>query len=193
MKNSNEQNREVRDKVRKTIDPLKSDEINLYRIFVEQTRQLHSDVWNGVRFFLTINAIIIAAMAALYASITDTGEVLWLEMALAVIGILFTLVGMFILSRHRDYYLDGLMRKTLLEYTLGLYEQVIAEIDLVLPWSVPKKYVEQELLRDPKAWKKKHKWRPGTISRKLRFAYMLFLAIYVIAFAVVLFLVLLDP
>lgn len=40
---------------------------DLWREAMAELRQLHGDVWNGVRFFLTINGIIIAAIFAVFS------------------------------------------------------------------------------------------------------------------------------
>ena len=47
------------------IKKLDKNAINLWKESLANLRQLHGDIWNGVRFFLTINGIIVAAIIAL--------------------------------------------------------------------------------------------------------------------------------
>jgi hypothetical protein len=42
-----------------------ADQIDIWRESINNLRTLHNDVWNGVRFFLTLNAIYLAGMSAL--------------------------------------------------------------------------------------------------------------------------------
>ena len=48
-----------------------SNGLNLWREAMAQLRQIHGDVWNGVRFFLTVNGIVIAAAFGI-AKLQDT-------------------------------------------------------------------------------------------------------------------------
>ncbi len=149
---------------------LDGNEINLWREAMAQLRQLHGDVWNGVRFFLTVNGIIIAAVfgiARLEESDIPSGVLL---AVLAILGFLITLVARIILAKHRDYYLGILLRKTIIERELGFYDQKICCVDLVFPWKVDKQFVGS-LVDNPSAWLADQKRRKGTITRLLFLVY----------------------
>lgn len=116
--------------------------IHLWREAMAQLRQLHTDIWNGVRFFLTVSGILIAAIAALWRfeleplRLTATLVLIWA-------GITITVFAILILDKHRNRYVHMLLRKTLIEYELGFFDQEIAEtIEVAFPWSVPAEYVE---------------------------------------------------
>jgi hypothetical protein len=92
--------------------------LNLWREAMAQLRQLHGDVWNGVRFFLTVNGIVIAAAFGI-SKLQDKDVLTGVLIAsLAAVGIIVTLIARTILAKHRDYYLGILIRKTLIEREL---------------------------------------------------------------------------
>lgn len=157
---------------------------DLWRESMEQLRQLHGDVWNGVRFFLTINGIIIAAIFAVLAryltsDTSRTGGLVGVVIILSIVGLFLSIIAIMILKKHRDYYLNMLLLKTLLEKMLGFYELDFQGIDLSLPWKVEEKDVKEALKR-PDKWMAEQRWRPRTISRLLRITYWLFIVIYII-------------
>jgi hypothetical protein len=162
--------------------------LSVWREAMAQLRQLHGDVWNGVRFFLTVNGIIVAAIFALYRieGGTVTGVII---SVLAGLGLFLTAVADRILAKHRQYYLEMLLRKTLLEKELGFYESNIAGVDLSFPWKVDAKDLDE--IRDSEKWKTDQSWRPGTISRLLKVTYRVFIAFYVVALAMALVILLL--
>ncbi len=150
----------------------RSKQIDIWREAMSQLRQLHGDVWNGVRFFLTLNTILFAGMAALARELTGGGSIVAACVIglLAVAGCLATLIARGILSDHRRYYVGMLVLKTLIEKELKFYEVKLAGVDLCFPWNVESQHLEA-LQRDPTGWRCDHQWRPGTISRKLRHVY----------------------
>jgi len=98
---------------------------------------------------------------------------------LASIGLLLTLLAISILWKHRDYYLDMLRLKTLLEERLGFYSLELRGTNLSFPWNVPENRLER-LKTDRDAWKREERWRRGSISLRLLCSYLLFIAIYLI-------------
>jgi hypothetical protein len=162
---------------------------DLWREAMVQLRQLHGDVWNGVRFFLTVNGIIIAAIFAILARYLTsdtcrTGILVGVVIILSSVGVFLSIIAIKILKKHRDYYLNILLLKTLLEKTLGFSKMDFQGIDLSFPWKVEKKYVDKAL-ENPKEWITKHRWHPGTISRLLWITYWFFMALYVLIIIVV--------
>lgn len=153
--------------------------LDLWHEAMAQLRQLHGDVWNGVRFFVTVNGIIVAAIFAIFRLdwTLRTGVAI---VILAGIGLFLTLIATSILEKHRNYYLEMLLRKTLLEEELGFYESHLQGIDLSFPWKADVKDIN-EIVADPDKWKAKQRWHHGTISRLLRMTYWLFIVLYVIA------------
>jgi hypothetical protein len=154
--------------------------IDLWREALAQLRQLHGDVWNGVRFFLTVNGIIIAALFGLAQSESPTFLTGVLLSVLAFLGLFVTLVAHSILAKHRDYYLQMLLRKTLIEIQLGFYQQKVACIDLSFPWNVDKQSISS-VLADPHRWLVAQKRRKGSITRSLFHVYEGVVAVYVLS------------
>ncbi|ODS36626.1 hypothetical protein BEH94_11590 [Candidatus Altiarchaeales archaeon WOR_SM1_SCG] len=150
---------------------------DLWREAMTQLRQLHNDVWNGVRFFLTLNSILIAAIFGLYNLNGDIHKDFFIFI-IACIGLLLTIIAINILEKHRNYYLDMLLRKTLLERELGLYSSKISGIDLSFSWNIPEEFIDQ-IVKNPDEWKNEQRWRCKTISWLLRISYWIFIIIYV--------------
>lgn len=157
--------------------------LDLWRETMQQLRQTHNDVWNGVRFFVAANAVIGAAGFALMrdAPTVKNGVAILL---LAVFGALVTVAALFILRGHRDYYLGVLVRKTLLERQLGFYEVRLAGLDISLPWNVPSRFVD-DVERDAEQWMTRHRWR-GKITWLLRLIYLVIVALHAAVAATVL-------
>jgi len=159
---------------------------DLWREAMAELRQLHGDVWNGVRFFLTVNGIIVAAIFAVFAHyLTSQADVKAPILAgtiviLAGIGLFLTVIAVRILRKHRDYYLSILLLKTFLEKELGFYELDFQGINLSFPWKVDEEFVQKALKR-PDKWMTSQRWRRGTISRILWMTYWFFIVLYVVA------------
>ncbi|WP_300456680.1 hypothetical protein [Desulfobacula sp.] len=115
--------------------------IDFWRETLTMVRQLHNDVWNGVRFFFALNAIIFAGFAALMRGNMHTYHHLLILLILPAFGVALSHVGRKVLRSHRKYYLDMLTRKSFIEKELGFYDRVLYEddkyrFDLSFPWSV---------------------------------------------------------
>ncbi len=148
-----------------------------------QLRQLHGDIWNGVRFFLTMNGIILASTIAVFG-LGSSMMIALLVLVLAGVGLFFSWVGIKILGHHRRFYTGMLLRKTLLEKELGFYDVRLHGVDMAFPWSVDGKYVPC-LIADSDGWQKEQARRRGTISRLLWQSYWLFPILYAGSIAVV--------
>ena len=163
----------------------KESRLNLWREAMAQLRQLHGDVWNGVRFFLTVNGIIIAALFAVVTryltnkASVKTPMLIGMVGIVAVGGLLLTIIAVKILKKHRAYYLNMLLVKTLLEKELGFYEVNYQGIELAFPWKMDKKYINTELQR-PDKWMVDQMWQSGTISRLLWLTYWSFIVLYAV-------------
>jgi hypothetical protein len=157
------------------MNSLNSGSLNLWRESMANLRQLHNDVWNGVRFFTTVNGILLAAMAATFK--LGQGSIFPSSFALmiAVLGTGVTLIAREILHRHRRHYLDMLLRKTLIEHALGFYE-----VDLSFPWSVPANDLPK-LRENPKEWIQDRMNHEETITHRLFRVYDCTIAVWLLA------------
>lgn len=158
--------------------------IDIWRESLTQLRQLHGDVWNGVRFFLTVNGVVVAGVAALMRLDSASLGITCLSVFTAAIGIAVTLVALFILKRHREYYTQMLLRKTLLERALGFWDMKIQGIALAFPWWVDGKFHE-EMLQDPTKWVRAQLFRSGTISYWLRTTYFSAIGVHVLLIIII--------
>lgn len=151
--------------------------VDLWRESLAQLRQLHGDVWNGVRFFWTVNGIFIAAAFTVLSKNKTSFPSVSLSVLCLITSTLLTAVGLYILRKHRKYYISMLLKKTLIEIELGFTKHALSPgVNAAFPWVVETKYHE-EMLRDPGDWLKKQVFRPGTISDKLRIVYVSMIAI----------------
>lgn len=160
--------------------------LNLWREAMAQTRQMHNDVWNGVRFFLTVNGVLMAAIFTM-AKIEKKGFLAGgLLGALALVGLVFATVALKILTKQRRYYTEMLLRKTLVEKELGFYNILLSGHDLTFPWKVDQQYVS-DLTDDPQRWLDRHQRRKKSISRLIFQVYYGVIVIYGIILLVILF------
>ena len=155
---------------------------------------MHNDIWNGVRFFLTVNGIILAGFAALLRSPLHDYFHAAMLVSLPVLGILVTLQARFILSQHRRYYVSMLAIKTLIEKQLGFYDFHLWDladgkyIDLSFPWQVDRQYLDKEFIKDVPKWRTKHETRPNLISTRLFNIYSAVIGLHVgLCFVVLLY------
>ncbi len=140
--------------------------LDLWRESLSTLRQLHNDLWNGVRFFTTVNGILLAGVFGLSRTGISPWAAGWLTVCLSLIGAFLTVTGHYILTRHREYYVNMLLRKSLIEEELGLYERRLGSVDMSFPWSVPAEFLHR-LRSDPGGWIQEQLSRKGTISGKL--------------------------
>lgn len=149
----------------------------VWREALVQLRQLHGDVWNGTKFFLTLNGILMAGLVAFLRESDHSLESVAIPAILCSIGLVFVGFGIYVFLRHRQYYLDMMIRKTLIEEAMGLYDCGIDSIDLTFPWNVEKRFLEQ-LHRDPQTWAR-HRVILGKISPIISSCYAVFGMVYV--------------
>lgn len=154
--------------------------IDIWREAMVNIRQLHADVWNGVRLFLAVNGVIIAGGFTITRGGEPSPTTGLILIVLAVLGFAFTIVTLLIFKSQRESFVEMMVQKTLLDKELGFYETTIDGVDLSFPWKVPKKYVP-DLQSDPSKWKKEQRWRKASISRLLLFVFLAMLVIYTVA------------
>lgn len=151
----------------------------LWREILYQLRQLSTDVWNGVRFFVTVNVVILGGMAAVANQQPRGWATAILLVSLTLLGSLFTLVARAILEKQREYYLQVLVKKVLFEEEVGLYDVTLSGvgIDLSLPWTIGREEV-QAIKADHSRWRSARKRARGTITRHLFHVYEGMLVVY---------------
>ena len=153
-----------------------------WREAMAHLRHLDQEVWVGLRTFLPANGFLCLAIVALFGFAAPGARTNWLVLVLAVAGLGLTLIGRYILRRHRVYYLQMLLKKCLLERELGLYDTKLCNstTDLAFPWRLTPAVVE-DLRREPEAWVEKSIRGPGTIARYQFLLYDALLVLYAAA------------
>jgi hypothetical protein len=156
--------------------------VQIWREALEQLRHLSSQVWSGFKFFIGINLVLLALMAGLIIFAPFNRLAGPIILVTGALGIFLTLAGRYILKRDRVYYLQMLLKKSLLEDELGFYQIKFSgsETDLSLPWRLSPE-VFAELRQNPAEWTARQIRGPGTIARWLFVTYEVLLAIYALA------------
>jgi hypothetical protein len=148
--------------------------VQIWREIMAHLRHLSDDVLKGMKFFLAINGFIVALFVTFM--VVHSSLVLFV---LAALGLLLTLVARYILRRNRIYYLQMLMKKTLLEKELGFYDVKFsgAQVDLALPWRLSPETVTV-IKEDPEKWVEAQIRSPGTIVRWYFLIYEVVIGVY---------------
>ncbi|WP_150107355.1 hypothetical protein [Pedosphaera parvula] len=148
--------------------------VAIWREYISHLRYLSDEVWKGMKLFLTINGFVLILI------FVTAGESSRLVAAvLSILGILLTLTARYILKRNRVYYLQMLMKKTLLEKELGFYDVKFAgtEVDLALPWRLGPQAIAL-IQENPDKWVEVQIRGPGTIVRWLFVIYEVLMGLY---------------
>jgi len=169
---------------------LDTNALSIWHEAMANLRQLHGDVWNGVTFFLTVNAVLVAALGTLYGTWLARGPAaphgpLWIMLFLAVVGLLFTTQAILILGRHREYYLSMQLLKSLIEKELGFYDIKLGQTDLSFPSKVEARHL-QRLLNHPDEWIDERRWRLSAITARLHLVYWGVVVLHVVILLVAL-------
>ena len=154
-----------------------------WREAMAHLRHLSDDVWKGLKLFLSVNALIVVAMAGLGAFCQSRARLAMLLALLSVLGAALTLTAHYILKRHRVYYLQMLAKKSLIEDELGFYRIKLAgsETDLAFPWRVTPEVVA-EIKQNPEAWIRKLVRAKGTIALWQFLIYEVLIGLYAVVF-----------
>ena len=117
---------------------------------------------------MAINGFVVAAMIVFAAANVEGNWAMIFETVLAALGLGCTVIGRYILRRNRIYYLEMLMKKTLLEDEFGFYEVKFSgtNTDAVFPWRLKPEAI-LELKQKPEEWVSRQVRGPGTIARWL--------------------------
>jgi hypothetical protein len=133
------------------LEELDTKGLNLWREVMTEMRHRANEMWLGVRFFITLNGIIIAAIITFLRDNNST-----VALFIILFGIIFYIIEFFRLKIHRYNFLDVVMRRALIEDRLGFYDaEIHSSIKLAFePSSVPAEDLA-ELKSDAEQWKKK--------------------------------------
>lgn len=154
--------------------------VEVWREILGQLRQLSTDVWNGVRFFVTVNAVVIGAAFSVANQKPRDRFTAVILFALGLLGLLFTVATRRILKRQRNYYLDVLAQKALFEEDVGLYDIRLAgtATHLSVPWNVERVHL-QDIKQNTKEWRRARARARGTVTRNLFLIYDAVLIVYI--------------
>lgn len=166
---------------REWADSIPRNVLDIWREALSNLRAMSADVWNGVRFFLTVNAAVLAGIVALYRTehlqIPTNPAIAFL----AIIGMAVTVVARGIFFRQRFYYVQMLARKILLDKELGFRDHKVGALDLSFPWSVDDKSIEL-LQTKPDDWIQDQLLPKSSIRRRLLHTYDGLLIVYTVIF-----------
>jgi hypothetical protein len=150
-----------------------------WREAMAHLRHLSDDVWTGLKVFLTANVAI--ALMLMVIGVFSESRLFTIVMLilLSLLGVYLTLTARYVLKRHRVYYLQMLVKKSLIEHELLFYQTKLAgtETDLAFPWRVTPEVVA-EIKRNPEAWVQKMVRAEGTIARWQFLIYEVLVGLY---------------
>jgi hypothetical protein len=153
--------------------------VHVWREAMAQLRRLSDDVWNGLRFFLSLNGALIAASVAVIQLQNLDKRTAVILAVLAFLGFLVTLLARAIMTKQRDYYLQMLLKKSLLEEEMGFYRMKLSGTDLSFPWRVDPEYLT-DLEERPSNWVQERRRGKRTVSRLLFIVYDALILLYVV-------------
>jgi hypothetical protein len=162
--------------------------LEIWRESLAHLRHLGDDVWNGLKLFLFLNAFVLAGIIGTIKFHPLEKRTTVLLLFLSLLGMSLTLVARYILKRHRVYYLQMLLKKSLIEADLGFYESKIAgsQTDLAFPWRLTPEVVS-ELKTQPEEWIQKSIRSKGTIARLQFLIYETLIGIYLVLLLISIF------
>lgn len=143
--------------------------LELYGIALEEYRFTVNLNWKRTRYYLVLNAAILAAGAGLFGTSTDPRSSLLL-VAVFLVGILTSTLGAKASARGHEYYRRATYKKTLIENELGLLEPLPGYDDEAanLAVATTRGMAEsKEILRDRSAYVARP-LRKGSITRRLQ-------------------------
>jgi hypothetical protein len=169
------------------LENLDGKSIQIWREALEQLRHLSNEVWKVFKCFMAINGFILAFLTVI--AITGGVDNFAGQIVVAVailLGIGVSIIGRYILKRNRIYYLEMLLKKTLVEHEFGFYDAKFTgtNTDLAFPWRLKPEAID-ELKRNPDAWVMRQVRGHGTIARWLFVMLETVIGIYFALFALI--------
>ena len=165
--------------------------IALWRETLAQLRHLSDDVWRGFKCFTMLNLAVVLAIIFLFAQPLFGKFLAVLAIILSILGVMLTVVARYILKRHRNYYLQMLAKKALVEDELGFYDIKLDQgnTDLAFPWRLAPEIVA-EIKQDAAAWIQKALRGKKTITFAQFLIYDFLLVLYFVAIVAAIFVLL---
>lgn len=150
------------------LENLDGKSVQIWREALEHLRHLSEEVWKVFKCFMLINGFILALVMAIAVAGAESSSAQALLTLLFLLGIGTTLVGRYLLKRNRVYYLEMLLKKTLVEDEFGFYDAKFSgsSADFAFPWRLKPEMIG-ELKQNPEAWVTRQIRGPGTIARWL--------------------------
>lgn len=160
----------------------RADAINIWREIMLELRNRGNDTWKSARYFLTLNGVIIAVIIKLLQDNNDKTALF-----LIVLGLFFYYFEYNRFVIHRGYFVEVLMRKTLIEDALNFYNlELHSQVNLASEWQVSNEELGS-LKKNPVQWKDDHSFRKKTASHYMRYNYWLVCVVFVILLIYTLF------
>jgi hypothetical protein len=158
----------------------KAEKLEIWREAMTQLRYLNDEAWKRFQFFLWFEFLLSISTIGV-ARHSRIGFV-----ALFLCAAFVLVVARYILKRNRTYYLQMLLKKTLLEDELGFYREKFpdTETDLAFPWRLTPEVVA-ELKKDPDGWIRKSIRGKGTIAQWQFVIYEIWMALYGLSLLVI--------
>jgi len=153
--------------------------IDIWREAMAQLRRLSDDIWNGIRFFFTLNAALIAGELAFIKDAHSHPLNAIVLAVLAFLGLMITSFARMILTKQRNHYSNMLARKTMIEKAVGFDEFRISSINLSFPWSIDTAEVES-VETNVDQWVEDHRRKKGSITRRLYLVYDFLIVAYAV-------------
>jgi hypothetical protein len=154
--------------------------LNIWRDTLAQQRQLSSDVWHGVMYFVALNGVLVAGGVTLVRSEKRDLITGWVLLGLVILGLVVVCLAKRLMKGQRDYYLEVLFKKAIIERSLGFYAVGPSAINLALPRNMTRHHLEAAE-QDFSAWQRSRRYAAGTVTRDLKRVYDVLTLLYVIA------------
>ena len=167
------------------LEGLDGKSVQIWREALEHLRHLSDEVWRVFKCFMLINGSVLALATAIAIAGADSSAGQAILTVLFLLGIGVTVIGRYLLKRNRVYYLEMLLKKTLVEYEFGFYDAKFSgtNTDLAFPWRLKPEAIG-ELKQNPEEWVKRQVRGPGTIARWLFVILETVIGIYLVLIAV---------
>jgi hypothetical protein len=158
--------------------------LNIWRDTLAQQRQLSSDVWHGIMFFVAVNGALVAGGVTLVRSGTRDQVTASLLLGLALLGVTIVWLAKRLMKKQRDYYLEVLFKKAIIERALGFYAVGPSTMNLVLPWNITRQHLEAAE-QNFASWQRRRRYASGTVTHDLKRVYDVLTVLYVAAVALI--------
>jgi hypothetical protein len=169
------------------LENLDGKSVQIWREALAHLRHLSDEVWKVFKCFMVINGFILVFVTVVaMAGDADNFAGQFVLTVVILLGIGATFTGRYMLKRNRIYYLEMLLKKTLVEHEFGFYDAKFSgtNTDLAFPWRLKPEAID-ELKRSPEEWVARQVRGRGTIARWLFVMFETVIGIYFALFALI--------